>query len=620
MPVPLARTIEERAEGNPLFAEEIVTFLGERGLLKVETGKVEFDSLRVSQALPSSVQNLLTARVDQLASDRRALLQAACVIGRRFDPALVTAVTNERDMEAVLPEMEGLDLIRAVAGGDYEFKHALVRDALYHSLLSARRAELHLKVAQEIERRSSNRLAEVAEELAHHYSQTDRSAKAFTYLAMAGEKSLGVYSLDEAERRFAAAIALADRQAESATDEQIVETLISYAALLNMGLQLARSIDLLQRFSARIDRLGDDARVVILRHHNVFALLWNTRYHEALAVQRKALLMADRLGESRARAYALTMGILSSTIAAPMSLAEFELTRDEALKAASATSDPYIRIWVKYVAAWEEIHRGRMAHARRTALELIEIGRETGDPRSLGEGVSILALIEVISDNYDDALKYSEQAIEIGLTPLERDTGENCKGSALVLLKRLEEGITVIEQFQRRATADGNLYSLNLCNAVYAVSKAMRGDMAAGARALSESIKLQDELGYSLAADWHRTVLCELYLQVIEGKEKAPLPVLIKNLPFIAQVIMRGEKRIVSWTSHVRRNARLDPNGHYIGRCEMILGLLYKAKKKRSLAVHHLTEARRITAQWGPTPMLARIDAALTELSTATSV
>ena len=121
-----------------------------------------------------------------------------------------------------------MDLVRAVTGGgDYEFKHALVREALYESLLSARRAELHLRVAEEIERRSGNRLVELAEELAHHYSQTDRSAKTFAYLAMAGEKSLGVYSLDEAERCFSAAVALADRQAECATDEQIVETLIS---------------------------------------------------------------------------------------------------------------------------------------------------------------------------------------------------------------------------------------------------------------------------------------------------------------------------------------------------------------------------------------------------------
>ena len=71
---------------------------------------------------------------------------------------------------------------------------------------------LHLKVAEEIERCSGNRLIEVAEELAHHYCQTDQAEKAFFYLAMAGEKSLGVYSLDEAEQHFAAAIELLDRE------------------------------------------------------------------------------------------------------------------------------------------------------------------------------------------------------------------------------------------------------------------------------------------------------------------------------------------------------------------------------------------------------------------------
>ena len=78
--------------------------------------------------------------------------------------------------------------------GDYSFKHALVRDALYQSLLSEPRTALHLKIAEEIERRSGNRLTEVAEVLAHHYGQTARHDKAFAYLSMAGTKSLGVYS------------------------------------------------------------------------------------------------------------------------------------------------------------------------------------------------------------------------------------------------------------------------------------------------------------------------------------------------------------------------------------------------------------------------------------------
>ena len=68
-------------------------------------------------------------------------------------------------------------------------------------LPNARRA-LHLKIAEEIERRSGNRLTEVAEVLAHHYSQTDRADKAFCYLSMAGSKSLSVYSLDEAATHF----------------------------------------------------------------------------------------------------------------------------------------------------------------------------------------------------------------------------------------------------------------------------------------------------------------------------------------------------------------------------------------------------------------------------------
>ena len=67
----------------------------------------------------------------------------------------------------------------------YTFKHALVRDALYQSLLKSARAALHGRIAEEIERRSGNRLVEVAELLAHHYSQTTNSKKTFEYLSLA---------------------------------------------------------------------------------------------------------------------------------------------------------------------------------------------------------------------------------------------------------------------------------------------------------------------------------------------------------------------------------------------------------------------------------------------------
>ena len=67
MPESLARQLTEKAEGNALFAEEILSFLAERGVLRVVAGKVEFDAGAVAAAMPASVQSLLTARVDRLA-------------------------------------------------------------------------------------------------------------------------------------------------------------------------------------------------------------------------------------------------------------------------------------------------------------------------------------------------------------------------------------------------------------------------------------------------------------------------------------------------------------------------------------------------------------------------
>ena len=265
LPDALARQIIEKAEGNPLFAEEIVSFLTERGIIRTT---VDFDPSALAAALPMSLQSLLTARVDRLATDDRALLQAASVIGRRFEPQLLAAVVGHTDIDTRLQAMRALDLVHLDGrAGDYSFKHALVRDALYQSLLSEPRTELHLKIGEEIERRSGNRLTEVAEVLAHHYSQTARNDKAFAFLTIAGAKSLGVYSIDEASAHFAAALVLLDKNPACASDAQVADFLVSYAALLEMSEKTKVLIDLLERYSTRIDRLGDDPRSVVIHHY-----------------------------------------------------------------------------------------------------------------------------------------------------------------------------------------------------------------------------------------------------------------------------------------------------------------------------------------------------------------
>ena len=200
-PEALVRLVTEKAEGNPLFAEEIVSFLAERGVLRAVGGKVEFDASAMATALPGSVQSLLTARVDRLAPQDRALVAGGFSHRKAVRSATVGRCSGSRKRYRFPARRDAGPRSGPSRSqvGDYSFKHALVRDALYQSLLTEPRVALHLKIAEEVERRSDNRLTEVAEMLAHHYSQTDRADKAFAYLALAGAKSLGVYSLDEAE-------------------------------------------------------------------------------------------------------------------------------------------------------------------------------------------------------------------------------------------------------------------------------------------------------------------------------------------------------------------------------------------------------------------------------------
>ena len=612
---PLVWQVAEKAEGNPLFAEEIVSFLAERGMVRTATGKLDFDANMVATALPASVQSLLTARVDRLAQDDRALLQAASVIGRQFEPQLLAAVTGETNIDARLAPMQGLDLVHQESEPDhYAFKHALVRDALYQSLLTEARATLHLRIAEEIERRSSNRLTEVAEVLAHHFSKTDRVNKAFAYGSMAGVKSLSVYSLDEAMIHFVAALALLDKNPDCASDGQVADFLVSYATLLHMSTQIETMIVVLRRYLPRIDRLGNDSRAVLIRHHYVFALIFNTRYREATAIQQETSAIAERVGDSRSKAYSLASEISISMVVAPKSLDRFEKLKREAIEAISETTDTYIKNWTRFVIGSEEILRGRIRHARDAASELMRVGRTLNDPRSTGQGLNLLAWMSLVSDAYAEALEYSEQCLAVAIAPYERNGATGVKGCALVLLRRTEEGAALLEGHHRRCAADGNFYTLAHSEGVIGICRVLQGKISDGILLLEAAIAKQERAGFQRAADLYRLQLGEIYARIVTGSEKLPLTILLRNLPILLKAMATAPSRLRALTACVLENPYFDPAGHHAGHANLLFGLLCKAKKRRALALQHLTEAKRILSQFGQTPILTRVETALAEL------
>jgi hypothetical protein len=381
-----------------------------------------------------------------------------------------------------------------------------------------------------------------------------------------------------------------------------------------MQVQLSVMIDLLERNLMRIDRLGDDPRAVVIRHHFVFALLWNTRYRDAAAIQSKTSPMADRLGDSQSKAYSLAGEIHVSTMIEPKSLHDFEKIKSEAIKAASETTDAHIQSWVRFVIGWEEFHRGRATQAKDAARELMQIGQKLNDPRPTGQGLGLLSWIALVSDSYAEALEHSEQSLSVAIAPLEIDGALSGKGCALVLLRQTGQGAAILGEARRRCVANGNLYPLVGCAAIIGVCSVLNGDIKGGTRHIQQSILLREKEGYGDAADWYRLFLAEVYLQIIAGNEKLAFLTLLRNLPTLLKVMATASSRIRSLMTRVLQNPHFDPGGNVVGRAQMNLGLLYQAKKKRGLAVQHLTEAQRIISKFGQTPVLARIHAALVEL------
>jgi class 3 adenylate cyclase/tetratricopeptide (TPR) repeat protein len=221
LPVETQQALLDRAGGNPLYAEEFVRLLTDRG---------EFDG---EVEVPDSVQALIAARLDTLTPERKSLLQDASVIGKVFWAGALVAM-GERDpgeVEQALHELARKELVRpsrtsSMEGeAEYGFWHALVRDVCYQQIPRASRAERHQQAAAWIEAKAGERAEDLADVLAHHYlsalelnqaaglaEQPQLQAQAVRYLGLAGERALGL-DVERAEKNLARALEL------SATDD-----------------------------------------------------------------------------------------------------------------------------------------------------------------------------------------------------------------------------------------------------------------------------------------------------------------------------------------------------------------------------------------------------------------
>ena len=235
LPAELQTAILDRAGGNPLYAEEFVRMLTDRGLLETRGRTV---ALREDAEIPvpDSIHALIAGRIDTLAPDRKALLQDASVLGKVFWSGAVQAMggRDTQSVQTALHELANKELVRPAKassmGGEAEFAfwHAMVRDVTYSQIPRASRAHKHLAAARWIETAAPERPKDVADILIHHYDEAialdgDEATVEAVYktplrqaLVFAGERATWT-DIPHARRCFERGLELTDDDRERAT-------------------------------------------------------------------------------------------------------------------------------------------------------------------------------------------------------------------------------------------------------------------------------------------------------------------------------------------------------------------------------------------------------------------
>jgi len=255
--------IVARTDGVPLFVEELT-----KAALEADADQASADHGRTTGAarvvaIPASLQESLMARLDRMAPVKE-LAQVAAALGRTFTRDLLAQVSHiaESSLEAALSQLVDAELIhRRGIPPDvvFEFKHALVQDVAYNSLLRNKRHRLHEEIAGAITRQYPEMVENNPELMAHHYREAGLPANAIPHAMRAGDLAAARFARTEAAAHFESALAMARELPSS--DEALraqIRAILKLASVASNHRQFERDLENLAQARALAERVGDD--------------------------------------------------------------------------------------------------------------------------------------------------------------------------------------------------------------------------------------------------------------------------------------------------------------------------------------------------------------------------
>lgn len=418
LPEEITLQILVKTDGVALFVEELTKTVLESGILREEPTGYVIDGPLPEFAIPSTLRDSLMARLDRLVQVKEIAQIGAC-IGREFSHALLQAVAGmpESELQRGLGQLTDNQLIfrRGIPPNAlYTFKHALVQDVAYESLLLARRKAIHASVVAQLEADHRENLSEAVELLALHSQHGELWDKAVTYLRQAGAKAYNQSASRESRAYYKQALTILERLPESESIlEQAFEIRLELRPVLNQLGEPRRMLERLREAEILAEQLNDDRRrglvcALITIAHSLLGEL-----DEGLEFGTRALKIAERLGDLKLR-------ILSTTY---LELVHYyrgeyetvvELATDNLERlpkkwvheyfGASAPPSVYDRSWLIQSLA----QMGRFADAVPYEEEVLRVADLTHHPFTIGQSYRASVTLHLLKGDWERARMMSE--------------------------------------------------------------------------------------------------------------------------------------------------------------------------------------------------------------------
>jgi tetratricopeptide (TPR) repeat protein len=486
MPEPLTRAIVARAEGNPLFLEELALAVADQG------------NGSAAVRIPLTLQDVLLARIQRLSEECRPVLQAAAVLGREFSLRLLGELwQGPGGLEPHLAELRRLEFLYEESGAQepvYVFRHALTQEVAYQSLAPGRRRVLHARAARALEAQYADRLAEVYDRVAHHYTRAEDATRAIHYQSRSAEKSARSYAHTEAVGALREALAFVEQLAPGERDRTRLDLALRQAHSLYFLGRFADSLALLAGLRETVEGLRDPT--LASAYH-----FWLAHTHSHLGQHRAAVAEAERaLGEATQAGDVSTLGKAHYVLARSGfwggQLHESVAQGQRAIALLETTTERWWLGLAHWGVAFGRGFLGEVAPAFEAAARADALGHEIGDPRLQTYAAWTTGWLHAALGDADAAVAACRRSLERSPDPVNTADAMSFLGHALLERGDVEEATGLLQQSVAQWQSFGHTPMLAWFTTVLAEAYLAAGDVERAHETASRGLALAREAAF----------------------------------------------------------------------------------------------------------------------------